>query len=141
MIEVVCALAIIALLAAIILPSIPRQTSRARLEAFAAEAAGILKADHNSTVLRRTEVATQVLAGQRIIRAGSSRRELRLPRDVEIDALLAATCRGKEAGPVIQFHPSGGSCGGAIALSRAGMRYEVRVNWLTGGVDIVSQGG
>ena len=32
-------------------------------------------------------------------------------------------------------------CGGAIALSRAGMRYEVRVNWLTGGVDIVSQGG
>jgi len=31
------------------------------------------------------------------------------------------------------------SCGGVIALSRPGMGVEVRVNWLTGGVDIVPQ--
>jgi general secretion pathway protein H len=30
------------------------------------------------------------------------------------------------------------SCGGTIALSRLGRRYEIRVNWLTGGIDIVS---
>lgn len=140
MIEVVCALAIIALLAAIILPSFPRQTSRARLEAFAADTAGILKMDHNAAVIRRADVSTEVLAAQRLIRSGSSRREVRLPADVAIDAVLAATCRGQKARLAIQFHPSGGSCGGTIALSRAGMRYEVRVNWLTGGVDIVSRG-
>ena len=31
------------------------------------------------------------------------------------------------------------SCGGVIALARPGMGYEVRVNWLTGGVEIVPQ--
>jgi general secretion pathway protein H len=31
------------------------------------------------------------------------------------------------------------SCGGTIAMARPGMGYEVRVNWLTGGVEIVPQ--
>jgi general secretion pathway protein H len=29
------------------------------------------------------------------------------------------------------------SCGGVIALTRSGVGYEVRVNWLTGGIEIV----
>jgi general secretion pathway protein H len=29
------------------------------------------------------------------------------------------------------------SCGGAIALTRLDFGYEIRVNWLTGGVEIV----
>jgi len=30
------------------------------------------------------------------------------------------------------------SCGGAIALTRLGVGYQVRVNWLTGAVEVVS---
>jgi general secretion pathway protein H len=37
----------------------------------------------------------------------------------------------------IQFLPSGMSCGGTIFLSRLGTTLEVRVAWLTGGVEIV----
>ena len=29
------------------------------------------------------------------------------------------------------------SCGGAIALTRLGIGYEIRINWLTGGVEVV----
>ena len=29
------------------------------------------------------------------------------------------------------------SCGGVITLSRLGIGYEVRVNWLTGGVELL----
>jgi general secretion pathway protein H len=29
------------------------------------------------------------------------------------------------------------SCGGTIVLSRLGAVYEIRVNWLTGGIEIV----
>jgi general secretion pathway protein H len=29
------------------------------------------------------------------------------------------------------------SCGGTIALSRSGVGYQIRVNWLTGGVEVV----
>src|ERR1700732_611867 len=45
LLEIVCVLAIIALLAAIILPAIPRATSRARIEGYAVATAAVLKAD------------------------------------------------------------------------------------------------
>jgi len=31
------------------------------------------------------------------------------------------------------------SCGGSIALSRLDRTYEIRVNWLTGRIEIVSR--
>ena len=37
----------------------------------------------------------------------------------------------------ISFFPTGISCGGTVMLSRLGTSYEIRVNWLTGGVEIV----
>ena len=30
------------------------------------------------------------------------------------------------------------SCGGAVTLTRYGVGYEVRVNWLMGGVEVVA---
>jgi general secretion pathway protein H len=38
---------------------------------------------------------------------------------------------------MIVFFASGMSCGGVIALTRLGVGYQIRVNWLTGGVEIV----
>jgi general secretion pathway protein H len=137
LLETVCALAIIALLAAIVVPAFPRVTSKTRLEAYAVETAAILKADHNAAVRRRVLVATQVSAGTREIRSGSTGRTLRLPNDVALEALLASNCGDRRTGATIDFLSSGMSCGGVLALSRAGIRYEVRVNWLTGGVEIV----
>jgi len=84
-------------------------------------------------------VATQVDAASRSIRSGVSNRVIRLPSDVALDAVLASRCADRSAGRSIDFFPSGMSCGGVIALSRPGMGVEVRVNWLTGGVDIVPQ--
>ena len=53
------------------------------------------------------------------------------------DATLAARCGERRAGTTISFFASGMSCGGTIALTRQGVGYQIRVNWLTGGVDIV----
>jgi len=39
LLEMVCVIALIAMIAAVLLPFVPRQTSRARLQAFALEAA------------------------------------------------------------------------------------------------------
>jgi len=137
LIEILCVLAILGMLAAIILPSIPRATSRARLESFAVQAAALLKADRNAALRRRVQVATQVDAPSRSIRSGVTGRFIQLPNDVSLEAILASRCAGRVAGRSIEFFPSGMSCGGAIALTRPGMGFEVRVNWLTGGVDIV----
>ena len=71
LLEMVCVLAIIAMLAAVLLPLIPRQTSRSRLQAYALEAATLLKADRNVAIRRQGEVATFVDAGTRSIHSGA----------------------------------------------------------------------
>jgi len=139
LLEVVCALAIIAMLAAVLLPQIPRGTSGPRLEAYAVETASLLTADRNAAIRRRIAVATEVNAMSRSIRSGASWREVRVPDDVVFQALLPQRCNQRPALSTISFFPSGMSCGGAVVLSRYGVGYEVRVNWLTGGVEVVAR--
>jgi general secretion pathway protein H len=137
LLEIVCVLAIIGLLAAVILPAIPRATSRARLEGYAVATAALLKADRVAALRQRARVETIVNAEARTIRSGADGRVVQLPADVRLDALLAARCYDRPTGMSIDFFPSGMSCGGVLALTHLGVGYEVRVNWLTGGVDVV----
>jgi general secretion pathway protein H len=140
LLEMVCVLAIIALLAAVLLPFIPRETSRSRLQAYALQAATLLMADRDAAIRRHISVATLVDAGGRAIRAGASRAALRIPDDVRFDAVLPQTCQHQAALSTIRFFANGTSCGGTIALTRFDGGYEVRVNWLTGRVEIVPRG-
>jgi general secretion pathway protein H len=138
LLEVVCVLAIVAIVAALLLPVLPRATSRPRLQSYAVAVAGLLKADRNAAVRRGASVATEVDAASRLVRSGATGRSVKVPDDVAFDALLSARCGRQAAAPAIRFFSSGMSCGGVIALTRPGMAYEVRVNWLTGVVEIVS---
>jgi general secretion pathway protein H len=137
LLETVCALAIVAMLAAIALPTFPRRTSHSRLEAYALETAALLEADRNAAIRRGAQVATGFSAEDRTIRSGASGQVLKLPDDVAFNAVLAAQCDRRAAGTTIEFFPSGMSCGGTLSLSRLGAGFEVRVAWLTGGVEIV----
>src|SRR5499426_1604052 len=136
LLEIVCIVAILAILAAILLPAFPRGTSRSRLESYAVETAALLKADRNAALRRRVQVATEINAPARTIRSGATGRTLRVPDDVGFDAVLAARCNQRAAGTTIRFFPTGMSCGGVIALTRLGTGYEIRVNWLTGGIEL-----
>ena len=138
LLEMVCILAIIAMLAAVLLPNIPHNTSRPRLEAYAVETASMLKADRTAAIRHRVQIATQIDAGARSLRSGSTGRILRVPDDVVFDAVLPSRCNERLAFSTISFFPTGASCGGTIMLSRLGAGYEIRVNWLTGGIEIVS---
>jgi general secretion pathway protein H len=140
LLEMVCVLAIVGLLAAVLLPAIPRQTSRSRLEAYAIEAATLLKADRNAAIRRRLEVATQVDAGSRSVRSGASGQTVRVPEDVRFEALLPQTCNNRPVVASISFFASGMSCGGVIALTHLDAGYEIRTNWLTGRIEVVPSG-
>ena len=137
LLELVCVIAIVAILAAIVVPALPRGTSRARLESFAIETAAMLKADRNAAIRNRVQIVTEVDAPLRTVRSGASGRVIRVPDAVVFNAVLAARCNQRAAGKTIQIFASGMSCGGAIALTRLGVGYEIRVNWLTGGVEVV----
>jgi general secretion pathway protein H len=139
LLEVVCVVAIMAMLAAILLPRLPRGTSRPRLQAYALETASLLKADRNAAIRHHVAIATAVNALSRSIRSGATGELIRVPDDVAFDAVLPERCNQRPALATISFFASGMSCGGAIALTRLGVGYEVRVNWLTGGVEVVTR--
>jgi general secretion pathway protein H len=69
---------------------------------------------------------------------GTTGHDVRIPEDVTIDALLPIRCGPYKELFRIRFFSTGMSCGGVISLSRLGISYDVRVNWLTGGVDVVA---
>lgn len=133
----VAVVAIVAILAAIVIPALPRGTSRARLESYAIEAAALLKFDRDAAIRNRVAITTEIDAPLRVMRSGATGRTVQVPADVRFDALLASRCNNRAAGPTIRFFASGMSCGGAIALTRLGVGYQVRVNWLTGAVEVV----
>jgi general secretion pathway protein H len=139
LLEMVCVIALIAMVAAVLLPLVPRQTSRARLQAYALETATLLKGDRNAAIRRGADVSTLVDAPSRAIRSGTSSYTIRIPDDVRFDALLPQTCRQRAALSTISFFADGMSCGGTIALTRLDRSYEIRVNWLTGRIEIVSR--
>src|SRR5215210_3497773 len=60
LLEFVCVIAIVSILAAIVIPAIPRGTSRARLESYAVETAAMLKADRHAAIRNRVQVVTEV---------------------------------------------------------------------------------
>jgi general secretion pathway protein H len=43
----------------------------------------------------------------------------------------------KAADQTNRYLASGMSCGGVISLTRDGVGYQIRVNWLTGGAEVV----
>jgi general secretion pathway protein H len=138
LLEVVCVLAILAIIAAIIAPAFPRGTSGPRLQSYAVAIAALIKTDRTSAVRRKLLVATDLDITSRVISSGATNRIVRLPTDVAIDALLPERCNEARLRSAIQFFPSGMSCGAVITLSRLGSGYEIRVNWLTGGIEVVS---
>ena len=140
LLEMVCALAIVGLMAAVLLPAIPRQTSRTRLEAYAIETAALLKADRNAAIRRRLDVTTQVDAPSRSLRSGASGQTVRVPEDVRFETLLPRNCDNRPVVASISFFASGMSCGGVIVLAKLDAGYEIRVNWLTGRIEVVPRG-
>ncbi len=71
LIETVCSLAVVGLLAARVLPAIPRATSQARLAGYAIDIAALLKGDRNAAIRSHIAVATTLDADSRTVRSGA----------------------------------------------------------------------
>ena len=118
-------------------PAIPFGTSRTAFESYAVKIAALIKQDRQTAIERGVMTATLIDPASRRIASGVSGASVILPRDVVLSAVLARNCRGAPADQSIRFFPSGLSCGGTLFLGRLGLSLQIRVNWLTGGVEIV----
>lgn len=138
LLEMVCVLAVVALLAFVVLPRPQTRTSRYVMEQVALRIAGALKADRYQAIRQRTAVATLFDIRDREVRRGSSPLRIAIPADLTIRATVSGSCPATEIATGLTFYPDGRSCGGTVDIARDGGGFQVRVNWLTGGVEIVT---
>jgi general secretion pathway protein H len=140
LLELIVALAIMAFLAALTLPSTSRRPGALEVAAAARELASTLRYARSRAVAfnRPTEVIIDA-------RRGLYQSTEATPRAVAQGLQLAFETpqeqRSARGQAKIRFFPDGSSTGGRIALSAQGLRYDVWVRWLDGRVAIQGERG
>jgi general secretion pathway protein H len=133
LIEVMAVMMIIAMLASLVVTSVPG-TGRANLRVLALRTAALLRRERLAAILTGHSRRVSLDAEDRAL-VGEGGETLAVPRDVVVDVVGAdETWSGRQA--VVRFEPDGSSTGAVLKLSREGASYEVDVNWYTGGVAI-----
>lgn len=130
------ALAVVLMAAAIIWPAIPRGTSSAGLAATVMDVATMLRADRTGAVRDGLRVGTVINLDGRTVRDATGR-TVTVPRDLAFEIVTATACSLGGRRYQITFNPDGSSCGGVVRLAKDGRSFRIRVNWLTGWVDVV----
>jgi general secretion pathway protein H len=131
MIEVMLALALMALIAALALPRARPFDGGAALRAKTYEVAALLRADRDAARRANREIASVVDFSGRRIASGATRTAVRLPQGAAM-RLSADRFSG------FRFFPDGRSSGGQLVLDYGGRRLALRVDRLTSAVEIRS---
>jgi general secretion pathway protein H len=140
LLDVVLTLAIFGIIALLVLPSLPRGTSPSRQGAYAAQIAAVMKNDRTAAARQGREIATRVDVTNRIVASGATETRIALPSDVTLDVIASELCADQPGRFAIRFSPDGRSCGAIVHVVKGELDWRVRVNWLTGLIDIVAPG-
>jgi general secretion pathway protein H len=140
LLDVVITLAIFGLVALLVLPSLPRGTSASRQSGYAAQIAAVMKNDRTAAARQGREIATRVDVANRRVASGSSDVAINLPDDVNLEVVASQLCNDAGGRFAIRFAPDGRSCGAIVHVTKDGLDWRIRVNWLTGLIDIVAPG-
>ena len=140
LLDVVLTLAIFALIALLVLPTLPRGTTPSRQGAYAAQIAALMKNDRSAAARQGREIATRVDVANRRVSSGFGDTMVTLPSDVALDVIASELCADQAGRFAIRFAPDGRSCGAIVHVRKGELDWRIRVNWLTGLIDIVAPG-
>jgi len=126
---------IIALVSALVIAATPG-TGRARLKAVTMDTAALLRRERTSAILASHTTRVWLDSGRRML-MGDGGYRVAIPNDVVVD-LLGVDAFWQNGRAVARFEPDGTSSGAVLKYSREEARYEIRVNWYTGGVAILA---
>jgi general secretion pathway protein H len=139
LLELLVALALIAVLLAVAVPALVLPPSVGLRSAADLVATGLRQA--RQTAMRdQHPVALLMDVEAHILQVEGGRRLRALPRDVQVELY---TAQGELLGAGrggIRFYPDGSSTGGRVTLSHRGLRTEVGVEWLTGRIRVREDG-
>lgn len=135
LLELVAALVLISLLMTMVFPAVPQGTTPVRLRALLASTAILLRDTRTAAIARNTEAHAQFDRRERTIRAGLHR--IVLPADVTVSVLAGGRCGVRGDVTDIVFRPDGTNCGSVFRFIAGARAYRIRLNWLTGYVEIL----
>jgi len=136
LVEVIVALAILGLAAAVALPGRIVRNEALDLKAAVRAVAGDLRRARDVAVTRNVESTWSLDVAQRIYRIADDPRTTRLPEGIAVSLLTATSERLGETVGNIRFFPDGGATGGGVRLESAGNAYTILIDWLSGRVEV-----
>jgi general secretion pathway protein H len=136
LLDLALALTIVLLLFAVAWPLAGPGTSHARRAATALDIATMLRRDRSLASSQRRPLGTRFDLSRRTVTSAAGR-HIHLPRDVAMTVTTGAQCREDAQRFTIVFAPDGTSCGGVVELSRGAQTYSIKINWLSGMIDVV----
>jgi general secretion pathway protein H len=130
-------MALLSLLMLLVLPNLSHGTTASRLGAYVEDVAALLKTDRSAAARTGHEVATSVDVAGRRVASGASGRTVSLPNDVTLDLVASDNCQLQPGQFAVIFAADGRSCGAVLSLASGTLLWRIRINWLTGFIDVV----
>lgn len=137
LLDVVLALAILALGALVLMPRPTSGVSASTLQAEAARAAAEFRRARAQALRMRVPVDVFVdVARRRIEFEGSDALELR--DGIQLAWTTSSQCPIRDGLRALRYLPDGRSCGGVMDLTGGRASVQLRVDWLTGRVEMAT---
>jgi general secretion pathway protein H len=136
LIELVVVMAIVALLLAIVLPFGMHRRGHDELAQGARELAAALRLARSRAILVNRPASFVVDVENGFYRPPGASAARAVPTGSRLSLFTAQEEQLSGTIGAIRFFPDGSSTGGGVALSLGAVRYDILVDWLTGGVSV-----
>ena len=137
MLDLVLALAVIALAAYVLMPVPGGSLSQNDVKADAVRAAAIFRQARTEAIRSHASVDVLVDAMEGFIQGPGE--PLQVRDGIRLIWSTSSQCPLDAGRRALRFLPDGRSCGGVLAFTGAGYETRLRVDWLTGRVEMASR--
>ncbi len=137
LLDLVLTLAVIALAAYVLMPVPSNSLSQNDVKADAVRAAAIFRQARTDAIRGRASTDVVVDAMEGLIEGSGE--PLQVHEGIRLVWSTSNQCPVDAGRRALRFLPDGRSCGGVLTLTGAGYETRLRVDWLTGRVELASQ--
>ena len=139
LLEMIAALALVALAVSIVMPRLSASRQSLRLRTVAVEVASNMKIARSEAMKTNTDTVFVVDTTNRSYSAAGAVAQKQIPRDIAIsfESQAAESSGPSRAG--FRFRPDGTASGGSIKLQTGASTTAISVDWLTGAVTLRGQ--
>ena len=139
LLELLVALAILALALAVIPPSLSGAIDGARFKSTQRDLVSALRHARSRAVNTQQAASVDINVKQGTLQVAGRQRTLSIPDDVALTLVTAQREQLSAYEGAIRFYPDGSSTGGQVRFSRDDQVWSINVDWLTGRVSTAGQ--